>query len=64
MLELQMVYWWAVARIRAIRDNGEDAGMIAVEWIALAAIAIAAAITIGLIVYNKAKSKANTVNVQ
>lgn len=64
MLEFQMVYWWAAARIRAIKDNGEDSGLVALEWMAIAAIAIAAAIVIGLVMYNKGKTKANQTNLQ
>jgi hypothetical protein len=67
MLEFQLVYWWAANRIRTIRDRRDhhaDRGLVALEWMAIAAVAIAAAIIIGIVMYNKGKAKANSTNLQ
>ena len=63
MAEIQMVYWWAVFRLRTLRDNSDD-GFTVLEWVAGAAIVIAAAIIIATILMNKGKAKANQTNLQ
>ena len=67
MIEIQMVYWWAAFRLQALRDNRDqrgDDGFTVLEWVAGAAIVIAAAIVITTVLMNKGKSKANTTNLQ
>ena len=63
MVEIQMVYWWAVLRLRTLRDHSDD-GFTVLEWVAGAAIVIAAAIIIATILMNKGKAKANQTNLQ
>ena len=64
MVEIRMVYWWAVLRLRTLRDNSGDAGFTVLEWVAGAAIVIAAAIIIATILMSKGKAKANQTNLQ
>lgn len=65
MTELQVLWAWVNARIGKIRDeHGEDAGFTTLEWVAIAAVVIVAAIVVATILMNKAKSGANKVNVQ
>ena len=64
MVEIRMVYWWALLRLRTLRDNGRDDGFTVLEWVAGAAIVIAAAIIIATILMSKGKAKANQTNLQ
>ena len=64
MVEIRMVYWWAVLRLRTLRDNRGDDGFTVLEWVAGAAIVIAAAIIIATILMSKGKAKANQTNQQ
>ena len=64
MVEIRMVYWWAVLRLRTLRDNSGDDGFTVLEWVAGAAIVIAAAIIIATILMSKGKEKANQTNLQ
>ncbi|MBN9618317.1 MAG: hypothetical protein J0H43_01055 [Actinobacteria bacterium] len=65
MIELQMLWAWAHARVAKIRDEqGEDAGFSTLEWVALAGVIIIAAIVVATILMNKAKTGAGNVNVQ
>jgi hypothetical protein len=65
MIELQMLWAWANARIGKIREeNGDDAGFTTLEWVAIAGVVIVAAIVVATILMNKAKDGANSVNVQ
>ena len=65
MIELQMLWAWASARIGKIREeNGDDAGFTTLEWVAIAGVVIVAAIVVVTILMNKAKDGANSVNVQ
>ena len=63
MVEIQMVYWWAVFRLHTLRDNRDD-GFTVLEWVAGAAIVIAAAIIIATILMSKGKAKANQTTLQ
>lgn len=65
MIEVQMLWAWANARVAKIRDEqGEDAGFSTLEWVALAGVIIIAAIVVATILMNKAKTGAGNVNVQ
>lgn len=65
MIELQMLWAWANARIGKIgEENGDDAGFSTLEWVAIAGVVIVAAIVVATILMNKAKNGANSVNVQ
>lgn len=65
MTELQLLWAWFTARVDEIRDeHGDDAGFTTLEWVAIAAVVIVAAIVVATILMNKAKSGANNVNVQ
>lgn len=64
MIELQLLWAWATARITKIREEGEDAGFSTLEWVAIAAVVIVAAIAVATILMTKAKSAANNINVQ
>jgi len=65
MIELQMLWAWANARIGKMREeSGDDAGFSTLEWVAIAGVVIVAAIVVATILMNKAKDGANNVNVQ
>lgn len=69
MSELQMLWAWMTARVRVIRDqhedgHGNDAGFTTLEWVAIAAVVIVAAIVVATVLMNKAKDGANNVSVQ
>jgi hypothetical protein len=65
MIQLQMLWAWANARIGKIREeSGDDAGFSTLEWVAIAGVVIVAAIVVATILMNKAKDGANKVNVQ
>lgn len=65
MTELQLLWAWSTARVDKIRDeHGDDPGFATLEWVAIAAVVIVAAIVVATILMNKAKSGANNVNVQ
>lgn len=65
MIELQMLWAWANARIGKIRaESGDDAGFSTLEWVAIAGVVIVAAIVVATILMNKAKTAAQNVNVQ
>jgi hypothetical protein len=65
MIQLQMIWAWANARIGKIREeSGDDAGFSTLEWVAIAGVVIVAAIVVATILMNKAKDGANKVNVQ
>jgi hypothetical protein len=65
MIQLQMLWAWANARIDKIREeSGDDAGFSTLEWVAIAGVVIVAAIVVATILMNKAKDGANNVNVQ
>ncbi|MCW2525898.1 MAG: hypothetical protein JWM76_758 [Pseudonocardiales bacterium] len=65
MLQLQLIWAWANARIAKIRtESGDDAGFSTLEWVAIAGVVIVAAIVVATVLMNKAKSAAQNVNVQ
>jgi hypothetical protein len=65
MIQLQMIWAWANARIGKIREeSGDDAGFSTLEWVAIAGVVIVAAVVVATILMNKAKDGANKVNVQ
>ena len=64
MTELVMIRVWVQARIAKVRDNGDDAGFTTLEWVAIAAVIIVAAVIIATVLMNKGKKAANDVNVQ
>jgi hypothetical protein len=65
MIEVQMLWAWANARIVKIREeSGDDAGFSTLEWVAICGVVIVAAIVVATVLMNKAKTGANNVNVQ
>jgi len=62
--EILLIRAWVNTRIAKIRDNGEDAGFTTLEWVAITAVIIAAAIIIATVLMNKGKKAANNVNLQ
>jgi len=64
MIELQMIWVWAQARIAKIREEGDDAGFTTLEWMAIAGVVIVAAIIIAKVLMDKGKKAADGVNVQ
>jgi hypothetical protein len=65
MTELQLLWAWFTARVDKIREeHGDDAAFTTLEWVAIAAVVIVAAIVVATVLMNKAKNGANNVNVQ
>lgn len=65
MIQLQMLWAWAEARVGKIRDEeNKDAGFTTLEWVAIAAVVIIAAIAIATVLMNKARTGADGINVQ
>lgn len=64
MIELDLVWAWARARIDKIREDNEEGGFSTLEWVGIAGIVVVAAIVVATILMNKAKSGADNVNVQ
>jgi hypothetical protein len=55
-----MLFDAARQRVRAVRATEPDRGD-AVQWVILVAVGAAIAITVGTIIYNKLKTKANNI---
>ena len=55
-----LLFGAARQRVRQVRAEDPERGD-AVQWVILAAIGAAIAITVGTIIYNKVKSKANNI---
>lgn len=72
MSELQLLWAWMTAHLDSIRvrqherHDGQDpeAGFTTLEWVAIAAVVIVAAIVVATLLMNKAKTAAGNVNVQ
>lgn len=65
MVQIQMLWAWAAGRLAKVRDEQDkDAGFTTLEWVAVAAIVLVAAIAIATVLMNRARTAADGVNVQ
>lgn len=61
--EIQFVIAWARMRIAMLKDEDGERGDI-LPWVVLTAVLVAAALTVSLIIVNKAKQVANDTQTQ